>query len=97
MNRTMRSSRARDAFSEAMDAGTLNGKTLSLHRKGAATGVTAKVGYNVPKRRVVLNPADSLKPGMTYVATVRGRSGRAADLAGNPLPGAETWTFTVRR
>ena len=84
-------------FSEAMDAGTLNGKTFSLRKKGTATGVAAKVSYDASKRRVVLNPADSLKPGMTYVATVRGGSGRAADLAGNPLPGAETWTFTVRR
>ena len=56
-----------------------------------------KVGYDAPKRIVVLSPADGFRPGMTYVATVEGGSGGAGDIAGNPLPAEKTWSFTVRR
>ncbi len=59
--------------------------------------VAAAVGYDPASRRAVLNPADKLRPGTTYVATLRGRSDGARDLAGNALPAAETWSFTVRR
>ena len=59
--------------------------------------VEARVSYDAANRRAVLDPAGGLKPGATYVATVEGGAGGAADLAGNGLPARETWAFTVRR
>jgi dipeptidyl aminopeptidase/acylaminoacyl peptidase len=85
------------AFSEAMDGGTLNGRTFSLRKKGAAAEVTARVAYDAATHRAVLNPADGLRPGTTYVATVEAGSGGPRDLAGNALAVEKTWSFTVRR
>ena len=84
-------------FSEAMDGGTLNGRTFSLRKKGAAAEVAARVTYDAATRRAVLNPADGLRSGTTYVATVEGGSGGPRDLAGNALAAGKTWSFTVRR
>jgi hypothetical protein len=81
------------AFSEAMDARTLDRTTFSLRKKGAA-GVAARVSYDAATQRAVLNPADDLRPGTTYVATVEVWVG---DLAGNALAARKTWSFTVRR
>ena len=83
------------AFSEAMDTSTLDRNTFSLRKKGAG-GVAARVTYDATTQRAVLNPADGLRAGTTYVVTVEGGSG-AKDLAGNALPVGETWSFTVRR
>jgi hypothetical protein len=85
------------AFSEAMDGGTLSGRTFSLRKKGAAAEVTARVAYDAATRRAVLNPADGLRSGTTYVATVEAGSGGPKDLAGNALAAEKTWSFTVRR
>jgi dipeptidyl aminopeptidase/acylaminoacyl peptidase len=84
------------AFSEAMDGGTLNGRTFSLRKKGAAE-VTARVAYDAATHRAVLHPADGLRPGTTYVATIEAGSGGPRDLAGNALAAEKTWSFTVRR
>ena len=83
-------------FSEPMDKATLTGNTFSLRKKGGAR-VEARVGYDAANKRAVLDPAGGLKPGATYVATVEGGAGGAADLAGNGLPAQKSWTFTVRR
>ncbi len=80
------------AFSEAMDAGTLDRTTFTLRKKGAA-GVAARVSYDAATQRTVLDPVDALRPGTTYVATV----GAVEDLAGNALAAPKTWSFTVRR
>ena len=85
------------AFSEAMDARILDRTTFSLRKKGAAggaAGVAARVSYDAATQRAVLNPADDLRPGTTYVATVEVWVG---DLAGNALAARKTWSFTVRR
>ena len=84
------------AFSEAMDGGTLNGRTFSLRKKGAAE-VAARVAYDAATHRAVLNPADALRPGTTYVAAVEAGSGGPRDLAGNALAAEKTWSFKVRR
>jgi len=83
-------------FSEPMDKATLTGSTFSLRKKGGAR-VDARVSYDPASKRAILDPAGGLKPGATYVATVEGGAGGAADLAGNGLPAQETWVFTVRR
>ena len=80
-------------FSEAMDASTIDRTTFSLRKKGAA-GVAARVSYDAATQRAVLDPADGLRPGTTYVATVEVGAG---DLAGNALAARKTWSFTVRR
>lgn len=85
------------AFSEAMDGGTLNGRTFFLRKKGAAAEVTARVTYDAATHRAILNPADGLRPGTTYVAAVGGGSGGPRDLAGNALAAEKTWSFTARR
>lgn len=84
------------AFSEPMDKTTLTGNTFSLRKKGGAR-VEARVSYDAANKRAVLDPAGGLKPGATYVATVEGGAGGAADLAGNGLPAQKSWAFTVRR
>jgi hypothetical protein len=84
------------AFSEPMDRATLNGEGFSLRKKGGAR-VDTKASYDATSRRAVLDPAGGLRAGTTYVATVEGGTGGAADLAGNTLAATKTWSFRVRR
>ena len=92
-------------FSEAMDAGTINGTTFNLFRlnaDGTTSRVAAAVSYNRTAKKAVLNPNNNLRLGATYKAVV---TTGAKDLAGNALDQyrtkagnqVKTWKFTVRR
>ena len=89
-------------FSERVEAGSIDGTTFKLVRKGTIKAVRAKVTYNAADRKATLNPVNKLKPGAPYKATV---APGVKDLAGNaldqdPVRDGEqpmAWSFTVRR
>ncbi len=80
------------AFSEAMDASTLNGTTFTLTRQGGAA-VTATVSYDPATRKATLDPNANLDADAAYTATVEGGAGGARDTAGNPLAQDSVWSF----
>lgn len=80
-------------FSEAMHTGTISASTVTLFRTGAVTAVPSTVSYDATTRTIRLIPAQSLSPGTTYTATVKGGSSGVRDLAGNALPADISWTF----
>ncbi len=90
------------AFSEAVEASTVDGTTFELVKKGANTPVGATVEVSPDGKSAKLDPAQSLKRGATYVATV---TVGVEDPAGNALdqdPATtgdqpKTWSFRVRR
>jgi hypothetical protein len=82
------------SFSEAMDASSIDGSTLTLVRRGATTPVPASASYDAPNRRAILNPDRQLRAGATYVATV---TTGTRDVAGNALAKSKVWSFRVRR
>ncbi len=84
------------AFSEAMEAGAINGTTLTLTRKGSTAPIKAREFYDAARKRAVLNPDRRLADGTTYVATVAGGTGGVEDLAGNALDRSKVWSFRTR-
>src|SRR5262249_33992068 len=58
-------------FSEAMNASTLTGTTVTLAGPGGAT-VAASVAYSASTKTVTLTPGSALAAGTTYTATVLG-------------------------
>jgi hypothetical protein len=99
-------------FSEAMDARTTDGdpstitattfKLVRLNSDGTTTKVTGvTVSYASATKKAILNPADNLKSGRTYKATV---TTGAQDLAGNAFDQkpdiannqSKSWKFTVQ-
>jgi hypothetical protein len=73
------------AFSEDMDASSINGQTFKLLKKGSTTKIAATASYpdpNSPPYTAKLDPTNSLKAGVTYKAVV---TTGARDTAGNPL------------
>jgi parallel beta-helix repeat protein len=82
-------------FSESMNPATLTTSTARLVPQGSSTPVPATVTYDRPTRIMALDPAANLAANTTYAATIKGSSGGAADLAGNPLPADRVWTFTT--
>jgi hypothetical protein len=98
-------------FSEAMDAKTTDGdpstitgttfKLVKLNADGTTTSVTAAVSYASATKKAILNPANNLKSGRTYKATV---TTGAQDLAGNALDQdpnlannqSKSWKFKVQ-
>lgn len=83
-------------FSEAMDAASFDAASgrLSLAKKGSSRAVPARVYLNAAKTKVILDPERKLRPGATYVATLRDG---AKDAAGNTLATGRTWRFTIKR
>ena len=84
-------------FSEALDPATLTNSTVTLVAAGTTTPVSATVSYDGMSRTVTLNPSSNLVRSITYTATVKGGSGGAKDLAGNPLATDRAWSFTTGR
>src|SRR4029077_17998470 len=81
-------------FSEAMNASTISGSTVTLTDQGAA--VAGTVSYNATSRVVTFDPTTDLGPGKVYVATIKGGAAAGVkDVAGNALAADVTWTFTV--
>lgn len=73
-------------FSEAMDPTTITNQTFTL------AGAPATVSYDVVTRVARLKPTANLTPNTLYTATI---SSAAKDLAGNPLAGNFSWSFTT--
>ncbi len=83
-------------FSKGMRAGTVNGGTFYLAKKGSGADVRAKIRYDAARRKAVLNPARNLSAG-TYTATVFSGPFGAMTAEGDPLVANKVWSFTVTR
>ncbi|MBK8986876.1 MAG: DUF4082 domain-containing protein [Chloroflexi bacterium] len=81
-------------FSEAIDPATLTASTFELRDPGNAL-VAAAVSYSAGSRTATLDPDAALANNTTYQAMLKGGTGGIADLAGNPLAGDLTWSFTT--
>ncbi len=72
-------------FSKALDPASVSA-TLA----GPAGPVAVTSAYNAGTRTVSVTPSAALATGTAYTVTVQGR-----DLTGNPLSGANSWTFST--
>ena len=81
-------------FSEALAAATVNTGTIELRAPGGAL-VPAAVTWVGATNSAVLDPTANLAYSTTYTAIVKGGAGGVTDVAGNPLVGNVTWTFTT--
>ncbi len=83
-------------FSEPMDSNTINGTNIQLRDPSNAL-VPATVSYSGANRRATLTPDAPLQSSTTYTATVKGGPlpDGVKDVAGNPLAGDSTWSFTT--
>lgn len=83
-------------FSEAMDAATLNGSTVSLSISGGGA-VSAALSYDTTSRTLTLSPSAALAGGTTYIARIVGGAvdPRAKDVSGNALASDFSWSFTT--
>ncbi|MCZ3389635.1 MAG: Ig-like domain-containing protein [Actinomycetia bacterium] len=77
-------------FSEAMDASTVNGTSVTL--SGPSGAVVASVGYNSTSFMATLTPSAPLAAGASYTATV---STGVKDVAGNAMSNSVSWSFTT--
>jgi len=82
-------------FSEAMNATTLTTSTFTLVKQGLTTPVAASITYAPATRTATLDPTVNLDAGAIYTATVKGGASGVKDVAGNPLAGDVTWSFTT--
>ena len=80
------SARLQVQFSEPMDRNLISPATVNIQ------GVSGIVSYDDTADTVSFIPDGDLTPGQQYTAQV---SASLTDLAGNPLPGPESWNFTV--
>jgi methionine-rich copper-binding protein CopC len=80
-------------FSEAMNAGTINGTTFVL--SSGAGQVAANVSYDTATRVATLSPSAALASGTLFTATVLGGANGVKDSAGNALAANRVWTFTT--
>jgi hypothetical protein len=81
-------------FNEPMQAGTISTSTVKLI-DSANNAVPATVSYNSSTYVATLTPQSALQYGSTYTIRVKGGTGGAADLAGNPLAEDATSSFTT--
>ena len=82
------------AFSEAMDASTINASTVTLI-DSSSNSVPATVTFNSTTHIASLAPASPLSYGTTYTVTVKGGTGGVADLAENTMSADFVWSFTT--
>ena len=81
-------------FNEMMNAATLNTSTFQL-RDAAGNIVPATVYPGGETPTTTLVPASALAYLTTYTAIVNGGASGVKDLAGNPMAGITTWSFTT--
>jgi hypothetical protein len=79
-------------FSEAMDQTTINATTINVKVTSSSTPVTGTVSYNTTTHVATFTPSANLTANTNYTVTV---TTGAKDVAGNPLPGTVTFTFTT--
>ncbi|EMY77118.1 Ig-like protein [Leptospira weilii serovar Ranarum str. ICFT] len=78
------------AFTETMDCTTVDNTTLTL--KNDVTNVLEPANVNCLGSSATLNPNNPLAANTIYRVDL---SAAMRDLANNPLPGAQSWTFTT--
>jgi hypothetical protein len=83
------------SFSEALNAATVNGSTMTLVRQGGSTPVAAAVTYDSTTKTVRLTPSAALENSVTYAATVKGGTAGVKDVAGNAMTTDRVWSFTT--
>ncbi|MBL9076159.1 MAG: DUF4082 domain-containing protein [Planctomycetes bacterium] len=83
-------------WSEALDASTVNGATITLLDAFAAP-VPTVVDYTTGALVVTVEPTAWLAPNATYTVVVRGGASapRVQDPSGNALAADESWSFTT--
>ena len=84
------------AFSVAMNSATINTTTFTL-RDSLNNLVPATVTYNGAARTTVLTPSSPLASSSGYTATIRGGTSGVKDVAGHPLAGDYSWSFSTAR
>jgi hypothetical protein len=80
-------------FSEPLNGSSVNTSTFEL-RNGAGASVAATVSYDATTRTATL-ATSALAAGDAGTAVVRGGSSGVRDMAGNPMAGDFTWSFTM--
>lgn len=81
-------------FNEMVNASTVNASTFQLRdAAGNIVPATAYAGGETPT--ATLAPTSPLAYLTTYTATVNGGASGVKDLAGNPMAGIATWSFTT--
>jgi len=81
-------------FSEMMSAAAMNTSTFVL-RDSAGNPVPATVMAGGETPTATLTPASPLAMGTSYTATAKSGPSGVKDLAGNPMAGDYTWSFTT--
>ena len=81
-------------FNERMNPASINGTSVKL-RNSSNSLVPATVSYSPELQKITLDPESPLQLSTTYTVTIKGGAGGVTDLAGNPLAGDETWSFTT--
>jgi hypothetical protein len=79
----------RVAFNELLDAASVSPTNIALIDSGSGVRVNAVLA--VRANVVMLTPQEDLRPGATYLVTVR----NIADLQGNQMSAAESWSFSL--
>jgi hypothetical protein len=80
-------------FSEAMDATTINGSTVTLKQTSSGAAVSGTVTYNSGARTVSFTPSAALSNTTSYTLTI---SAAAKDTAGNAMAAAFSSGFTTK-
>ena len=93
-DRVPSSAQLRVNFSETMDASTVTSSSLQLRDSSGAV-VPASVSYSSATNSATITPNNPLGNATTYVLNVRGGSGGATDIGGNPLAADYTVSFTT--
>ncbi len=78
-------------FSEAVDSLTVNTTNFTLKAGAALTPVTGSVALSPDDLTATFTPSGNLAPGTQFTASITG----VRDIAGNPMIGSQTWTFTT--
>ena len=81
-------------FSEPMRATSISTTNFVL-RDAANALVPASISYDTVNRRATLTPSNYLASASNYTAYVYGGATGVKDLAGNPMSGTNSWSFTT--
>lgn len=85
------------AFSEAIDAATINSNTFELRNASNSALITASITHNTSNNTATLTPNAALTGNTTYTVLVKGGTTdpRVKDTAGNALAANYSWSFTT--
>lgn len=86
---------ARATFSEELDTATVTADTMKLVRQSDSSPVAAAVRPAADGLSADIDPDAPLDANTTYTAVITGGGEGVKDLAGNPLAGDYSWSFTT--